>query len=325
MGVTAGHLRALTDAERVELATERGRLVWRAALFGLAAPCVFVGVLVTAAIGAPMLPVPGRILWAFLAVGALIVMGVLALKTLDLLRRRRRIAADLRRGEVACFEGGARAAVSERTRIILARENFPVDGALSVAFESLCGSGRLWSVGGVRSRSWMLLPLQTPAAMPEHATVAANWVRPVASQGTATLLARTRLLSIDERAEIAGLLRRSLRRTMREAVGVVITLGLVMPGSLRARSAMGLRLAGATLCALVLLRFGRKLARDLRLARALSRDRANGMVQIVRTRAREDAEMSPATEILPASRVAWTRGGEPVPWRRGSGAEIARG
>jgi hypothetical protein len=325
MGVTASAVRALTDAERADLVQERRGLVWRATLVALSVPVTFVGVLVAAVVIVQRLPAPVRLLPIFLAMAAVVGVGVLALKALDFLRRRRRIAADLRRGEVACFEGNARAAVSDRTRILLAREHFPVDGAMSVTFESLCGTGRLWSVGGVRSRSWMLFPLQTPAAVPEHATVAANWVKPIASQGAATLLARMRPLSTDERAEIAGLLRRSLRRTMREGAWVAVTLALLLPGSLRARSIAGLRLAGATICALVLVRFGRKVVRDVRLARALSRDRAVGLVQIVRTREAKDAEMSPATEILPTSRVAWTRGGEPVPWRRGSGAEIGRG
>jgi hypothetical protein len=322
--LTANLVRALRDAERADLAKERRALAWRAALLALSVPFAFAASLAIGAVGIGMLPMALKPLGVAPVLAGIVGGAALALTALDFLRRRARISLDLARGEVLGFEGHTRAAVSERMRMVLGREGFPVDGGLSVAFEILSATGRLWSVGDARSHSWMLLPVQTPAAIPEHAARAADWVKPVASIGGATLLGRTRPLSYDERAEIASLQRRVVRKAARGGLFVAITLALVLPGALRAHAG-GLRVAAIVVCAFVLVTFGRSLAADVRLVRKLARDRAGGLVQIVRMRAADGDAMSPATEILPRSGVAWTQMGEPAPWRRGSGAEIARG
>ncbi len=323
MGVAAASLRPLGEAERAELEGERRALGRRAALLAVATPLLFVVGLFLCGLLTFQLPSEARPLGLLALLLMFVGDAALALRAVDAMRRRRRIRADLARGEVASFEGHTRAAVNERTRMLLAREGFPVDGALGVVFEALCGTGRLWTVGGARSRSWVLLPFQTPAAVPAHASVAANWVKPVASQGSATLLARSRPLSTDERTEIAALQRRTLRRNARPILAGLFGVALLAPSALRGEGS--LRPVAIAVCAFIVMSLGRTIARDFRLARALLRDSTNGVVHVLRTRVADDAEMSAPTEVLPLSRVAWTQAGEPSPWRRGSGAQIARG
>lgn len=324
MGVIAHSVRLLRQDERADLTKERRALVGRTGLLALSVPFAFVASLAIGAVVIGMLPTALKPLASVTVLAGITGGAALALTALDSLRRRRRIALDLSQGEVVGFEGHTRAAVSPRMRRVLAREGFPVDGGLSVAFEVLRGSGRLWSVGGARSHSWMLLPFQTPAAIPEHAARAADWVKPIGSMGGATVLGRTRALSDDERREIAALQNRVFRQRAREALLVAIPLGLILPSACKGHAA-GMRIVGMALCAYLLVPFGRKLAADVRLVRKLARDRAEGRVQIVRMRTGDGDDMSPATEILPCSAVAWSHGGQPAPWRRGSGAPIVRG
>jgi hypothetical protein len=69
----------------------------------------------------------------------------------------------------------------------------------------------------------------------------------------------------------------------------------------------------------------RSIVTGARMARALARDAAAGVVHVFRGRASSDAELSAAVEILPVSRAVWTRGGEQAVWRRAGVDPIVRG
>jgi hypothetical protein len=95
-----------------------------------------------------------------------------------------------------------------------------------------------------------------------------------------------------------------------------LVLMLVSVG-LRAHKSFRVLLVGTAVEFVILLvRGSRGNARDFRAARALARDRAAGIVHVVRTRAAPGADLSPAVEFLPVSRFMWTQAGEAATWRK---------
>ncbi len=234
------------------------------------------------------------------------------LRVRDCFRRRRAIARDLKAGRVYAFGGATTLAASQAAIALLRQSGAPQ--STSIEFETLAGSGRLWTVQGEPPRRYVLLEYATPADVPEHARIAAEWVRPVVSGALPAnaLHMNTRMLTESELEELNQHARRAVIKLFQRSL-IVVVLGAL---SVRAWVVLGARaniiVIGFLVFLVSLLGRWREV---LKFALLLRRDRLHGQVCIVRVAAAADGSLSPPTEHLPASKLLWSEDGRPARWR----------
>lgn len=184
--------------------------------------------------------------------------------------------------------------------------------SLDQTIEVLPHSAMLWSVDGKRTTKWQRVTKSATMPMPEHAKMAANFVRPV--EGAANNVdAHQRLLSDAEAMELASAMPAfPVRRAIGAALLIVVAL-LFLDGAIEEHFlGMGMiALIAAAIAAWVAM----PLPRLLRFRRAIRRDIAQRTVIIVR-QPDENEELGPALEYLAHSQIAWSFGGQPAQWRK---------
>jgi hypothetical protein len=181
-------------------------------------------------------------------------------------------------------------------------------GEETLTVEVLPRSGMVWRVNERRPAPMFALRSRTSRA-PEHARMAANFVRPV--EGADGLYAHRRALDEGEREELQAYLK------VTHPLHLVAMLLMIVTGCLflvTSTASDVLGIAAGTLLLLIGASRLFRLGRSLRLARRLRADAREAYVIIVR---RSDGdELGEATEFLPLSHVVWSEGGRPATWRR---------
>lgn len=188
-----------------------------------------------------------------------------------------------------------------------------------VALDVLMPSGLVWAVNGRPQESWIVVPRVRTAKAPDHARLAAQYVRPVETQEGIFGL-HQRPLSGEECSELRGCLPRLTLK------GGLLALSLNAAGAYQAIlfgndptrvPLLGIIvLAGAVWCDVQLVLTARKRGRMLK-------DLRDAFVVIYQPDLGVTASLESVVEFLPYSGVEWTRGGRAAPWRRLHGATPA--
>ena len=176
-----------------------------------------------------------------------------------------------------------------------------------VTIEVLPLSRRLWSCDGRRASHTVVVPKSSTAPPPEHAEMAANFVRPV----NAEFAMHQRTLT---RAEIAELEGYAPAVDPARYVLAALLLGGAVSGfwlAVQHRTDSLLLAGGFSIGAFLAIA---RLIRDAFRRRKISRDVSTGAVLIVR--ARKSEELGEAHEYLPHSGILWSTAGVPAAWRR---------
>lgn len=161
------------------------------------------------------------------------------------------------------------------------------------------------------------LPLEPPvvahgtatALLPDHAAMAANFVRPY--EDGADVLFHQRALTVEELKELESYAPRPAFAVIALAsiglAGAFATFGLALTGRL-------VSLLPTAVFAVAAAWAGRAAWRAYRNRKVIAADVEAGCVVIAR-RQEATGELGRAQEILPFSRIIWTEGGETAPWR----------
>lgn len=314
--------RRLDVMEGAQLERERRRQLLEVAAVSLAPLLLPVLLGITAAavgIRADVAAVIGAACFVFGTAAAL-------LRARDLVVRRRWTAKDIARGLVLEF---ARPDAMDSNSPLVStspsaaweaspdpREEPPI----TVRFEILAQSGRLWTSDGQRVRGYQRLPVARVVELPRHAQIAAQWVRPVplAMPEAQRLHAGTRPLSNQELVE----LRRHERRAWRSRVlpiGIWVAFVCLAIGNAVIDHVTNFQSFAAAVLGLA---FILRLVQNLRLAWGFHRDVEVGLVEIYRIES-DPETLSPALELLPVSRIPWSEGGVPAIWRSVIGKAVS--
>jgi hypothetical protein len=180
------------------------------------------------------------------------------------------------------------------------------DGLVAVCehLEVLATSGMVWKYKGTRQHTITLLTRASTAAMPEHARLAMQYVKPFDDK----VSVHQRPLSEAELHELAGYA--PGLPLLRGAFGALTIAAAVVALSAVPRY-IPVVAASLAICLFITWRIGRALAAIVRTRRNVLRDAAERYVVIVRRT--EDNQLF---EVLPHSHYVWSEGGEPADWRR---------
>lgn len=171
--------------------------------------------------------------------------------------------------------------------------------------EVLLASGLIWTRKGVRQQDITLLTSASTAAVPEHARLATNYVKPFNGD-----------VSVHQRplsdAELHELTSYAPGIPLLRGVGGAFTIVCALVALSAVPRYPAVIVASIVICLFITWRIGRGLASVLRTRKDVLRDVAEGYVVIVRRTGGDDRLF----EVLPNSRYVWTEGGEPAAWRR---------
>lgn len=320
--------RELTADERLEI--RRAAMTFAALACGsaLVLPLIFLSLLLTIALGgrldAPVSPLTAAVVLLLLALG-----GVLGYGMLRWVRWSRLLARDARQGHTELFEGevDSHQILSATTRRLVRSGLLRGSGRLPdrdpEQVEVLPRSNLVWKVNGDRPRSWIQAQIRRVADVPAFAAVAAEWLDRVSSDDSSPLHIGHRELSPAEQTELEELARRVVLKPAILAAALLAWLGLVL-GYLATHGEHAPGHPPPTLVGLCVLTAVSivNVMRNAGLSMQFRRDISFGRVIITRS-ARFDPEdpepetpdLSPPEEFLPASRVMWSRAGQPAPWR----------
>jgi hypothetical protein len=159
-----------------------------------------------------------------------------------------------------------------------------------------------------------LIPPSLTAFAPEHAQMAANFVKPLDDEGR--VFCHERALSKAELTELAGY---TPRFDVAEITLLIMLLATAVAGVWLAVSAHPLHLGWSIAAVAGIAWRGRTLLPFLRRRFLITRDIHDARVMIVRFRRGEDVDeqtLSPAYEVLPNSRLEWSEAGMPSRWRK---------
>ncbi len=183
--------------------------------------------------------------------------------------------------------------------------------ALSV--EVLQRSGMLWTYNGHRTVQPMFVARSRTSAAPEHARMAANFVKPL--EGLEGTFAHQRSLDEHELEELRSY------RTGVPPLRLAVALAMLLFGaglisfSLRPLDVIVMT-GGAGLLLIGVSRLF-ALASRMRVVRLLGKDERAGFAVILRKE--EDGSLGAPVEVLPFSQRLWTKDGTPALWRKISG------
>lgn len=174
-----------------------------------------------------------------------------------------------------------------------------------VRLEVLPASHLLWSRNGVREDGLLLLSRGETAALPEHARMAARYLRP----WDETTSVHQRPLTEAEHAELAGYVPPFPLARVAAVVVLLLAIGMAVPYALRADAKL-LFLILIPAAAVWLL--GRSALGAIRWRAGLRADLAERIAVIVRTESDQRLR-----EVLPHASLLWSEDGAPAAWRRG--------
>jgi hypothetical protein len=147
-------------------------------------------------------------------------------------------------------------------------------------------------------------------AIPQHARMAANFVRPI--DGVEDVLAHQRMLSDAEVGEIIAIRPPfPLKGLAGAAVLLIAVIFFAVVGT--REHLLGMQVMAMIVAAIDAF-FVVRIVRFIRFRQTLQRDIDHRTVIIVRRR--EGKDLGPAGEYLAHTNIPWTDGGEPVAWRK---------
>jgi hypothetical protein len=183
----------------------------------------------------------------------------------------------------------------------------------ALTVEVLQRSGMLWTYNGQRTVQPMFVARSRTSAAPQHARMAANFVKPLA--GAEGVFTHQRPLDEHEREELRSYLTGVPPLRMAVALAMLlfgaglISLALRPLDFIVMTGGAGLLLIGVTRLF--------ALASRMRMVRLLGKDERTGVAVIVREE--EAGSLGTPVEILPCSHRLWTKNGTPALWRKISG------
>jgi hypothetical protein len=183
----------------------------------------------------------------------------------------------------------------------------------ALTVEVLLRSGMLWTYNGQRTVQPMFVARSRTSAAPQHARMAANFVKPLA--GAEGVFTHQRPLDEHEREELRSYLTGVPPLRMAVALAMLlfgaglISLALRPLDFIVMTGGAGLLLIGVTRLF--------ALASRMRMVRLLGKDERAGVAVIVREK--EAGSLGTPVEILPCSHRLWTKDGAPALWRKISG------
>ena len=266
--------------------------------------------------------------------GALVVGGILLgvvigpfllLGVRDIVQRRKALLSDLSAQSVKRFAGVFTPGTGgEAFRQRLPRPQFAPDQTTGEwSIEVLAASGRVWRVQDQPVKMWMMVPIVQVAQTPEMASIAAQWLQPVARSEQGTLLSGRRDLSPGERDELRRFARRLWLRPLPAALGLSLWLGALL-GLMLSQGRLPPTIDGRVhlaFLALLTVVSDALLASALRTARRMCQDAHAGQVIIVQVeQVAEGREPSDVVEVLPLAGRQWTAAGRPAAWRMSDAA-----
>jgi hypothetical protein len=188
-----------------------------------------------------------------------------------------------------------------------------------VVLEVLRPSGLVWAINGRPHETWIIAPRARTAGPPEHARLAAQYVRPVETE-RGTFRLHQRLLSGEECAELRRYLPRiPLKGGFLALLFNVIAAAYVIAHLLNPAS---VPLTGVLMLALALW-CDAQLGFAWRARRRMLKDLGGGFVVIFQPDPGATASHESVVEFLPHTGVEWTTGGRAAPWRRLHGTVAA--
>jgi hypothetical protein len=187
-----------------------------------------------------------------------------------------------------------------------------LDGRPEVRLEVLVPSGLVWTINGRPERSWTIAPTGRTAGTPEHARLAARYVRPVETD-SGTVHVHRRPLSDEERSELRGYVRNI-------PVGAILILLLLNTGAASQMLLYAGDPGGAPVVGVVLVTGAAwcdvQFVAAMRRRRRMLHDLHEGFVVIYQPDFGGDAADDSVVEFLPHTRAEWTSGGRAADWRR---------
>ncbi|MBV8515950.1 MAG: hypothetical protein JO197_00980 [Acidobacteria bacterium] len=185
----------------------------------------------------------------------------------------------------------------ERGRVLIC-------GNDEVAIEVLPESDLLWSVNGARKYERVFVARGATAVVPDHAVMAANFLKPV----NENVAAHQRRLSDDELGE----LRRHMPAvTFQRALLAVLGVAAIVAGLVGAIDIHGGMIVLAALGGFIAWRTIPPLVKTMRARMSIRRDVAERYAVIVRASGADTT-----IEFLPHSGILWTEDAQPARWRR---------
>jgi len=183
----------------------------------------------------------------------------------------------------------------------------------ALTVEVLQRSGMLWTYNGRRTVQPMFVARSRTSAAPQHAQMAANFVKPV--EGAEGVFTHQRPLDEHEREELRSYL------TGIPPLRLTIALFMLLFGagliSVALRPLDFIIMTGGTGLLLIGITRLFALASRMRLNRLLGKDERAGIAVIVREE--KGGQLGTPVEILPCSHRVWTKDGAPALWRKISG------
>ncbi len=307
---------------------------WKRGLLALlAAPTLSALVLILLALHGGRSDVIGTAETVLMVLAVILGVPCALLQARDWLRRGRDLSRDLKAGHIKRFEGLTAEAETGNGiwKRLVKIGALPGEDVTRVSIEVLPASGRIYKTEGHLLQPWMTASRTSVADAPEFASIAAQWLQPVAQTAEGEVLAGRRELSDPEKTEIRRHARLLWLRPLPFALFFSIwfffpLLVLLFRGKLdtSAEWASILRAGIGTVASDFFL------IRGLLLARKLNRDAASGYVGIIRVEPRiqkptpegfllgkpPSSEPRLTTELLFVSQWTWTYGGRPANWRK---------
>jgi hypothetical protein len=268
-------------------------------------------VLVACAASISILLAPAEWFMSIVVVLGLFVAGPLCIvMSNDYFKRASALRRQSRDTEVLVCEGAATDLLVDRRGLEKLRRQ--IEQSSPIVLEVLKDSSLVWTINGQPQQSWVVVPRGRTVARPDHARLAAQYVRPV-DTADGTFRVHQRRLSEKECSEL-----RSYLPSVRPMPGIVaLVANVIAVAHLLAyiRRPVGVPLIGIVLLTVagwcdaqfvLLLLARRRMLRDLR----------ERTVVIYQPDPAVDASEASVMEFLPHSGAEWTTGGRAAPWRR---------
>ena len=181
---------------------------------------------------------------------------------------------------------------------------------VTLTVEVLPRSGMLWTYNGRPTVQPMFVARSRTSEAPQHARMAANFVKPV--EGVAGVFSHQRPLDENEREELRSYVTAVSPLRLGIALAMLLSGAGLIAAALRPLDLI-VMIGGAGLLLIGIARLF-DLTSRMRLLRQLRHDERESVAVIVREG--QEGELSAPIEFLPYSRRIWTKDGAPALWRK---------
>lgn len=310
-GLIVSRSRSLTVAELRRIRRRRRLTITKACAWLFSVPIILVSCFATIAISPePQEPFISTGILILLLLGIFLGVPLCIAIANDHFKRASVLKRQCRDSKVLVCEGAVSdLAIPPRELERLRRQ---IGQSSEIVLEILMQSSLVWAVNGRLHESWVVVPRGRTVGPPDHARLAARYVRPVETE-SGTLRLHQRPLSEQECSELRGYLPR-----IKHSGGIVALLlnaAAAVHVVAYVRKPAGVPLMGVLLLTLAIWCDARLLL-VLRARHRMLRDLRERSVVIYQPEPAVNASEESVVEFLPHSRAEWTTGGRAAPWRR---------